>query len=227
MQQKIAFACECHDQCIFSQLNGLLLRHAKYKNGEIIFAQGVLISGCFVLCSRKVKLVRRTSSGHKQTIKFLGDGDLFGESALLEARVSSVEAEACAESVVGWLRPGDFQELMEQHSQIAFTVQKRLACEVEELRMRLTELAYRGVLERLVALILELGEKYGQKSPRGRRVDLELTQCEIAEMLGVTREWASKRMSVLQKRGLIIYRRGEIVILDEAGLRSIYPPPQK
>ncbi len=47
-------------------------------------------------------------------------------------------------------------------------------------------------------------------------------------MVGNTREWVSKQMSELQRRGLIFHCRGEIVILDEAGLRQlITPPPRK
>ncbi len=130
---------------------------------------------------------------------------------------------------MGWLSSADFQELLRRNSSIALGIQRRLAGEVKELRVRLAELAYLGTHERLVGLILQLGEQYGCKGERGLVIDLPLTQVEIAEMLGNTPEWVCKKLGSLQERGLIVYRRGELVILDEAGLRQLIasPPPRK
>jgi CRP/FNR family transcriptional regulator len=97
--------------------------------------------------------------------------------------------------------------------------------ELDELRVRLTERSYSGTHERLVRLILQLGEKYGCQSESGLVIDLSLTQVEIAEMLGNTPEWVSKQMRVLKSRGLIAYRRGKLVILNEAGLQQRVTPP--
>ncbi|MEM3078427.1 MAG: helix-turn-helix domain-containing protein, partial [Nitrososphaerales archaeon] len=79
--------------------------------------------------------------------------------------------------------------------------------------------------ERLIKLIVELGEKYGRKSNRGLLIDLELTERDLAGMLGNTPEWVCKQLRILWKQGLVAYRRGELMILDEAGLRQRITPP--
>ncbi|MEM4228044.1 MAG: Crp/Fnr family transcriptional regulator, partial [Candidatus Caldarchaeum sp.] len=111
------------------------------------------------------------------------------------------------------------------NSSFALEVQKRLAGEVKELRMRLAEQAYLGTRERLIKLILELGERYGHRSDHGLIIDLKLTERELAGMLGNTREWVCKTLKGLKQRGLIAYQRGELTILDEAGLRRYITPP--
>ncbi len=180
-----------------------------------------------MLCHGKVKLARYTSRGQKQIVKFLNTGDLLGESGLLETRATSVSAWALDESVVGWLSPGDFQELFRRQPPLALEIQRRLVQEVDELRVRLTERSYRGTHERLVGLILQLGEKYGCKCESGLVIDLELTERDLAEMLGNTPEWVCRKIGVLRERGLISYQRGELVILDETGLRELVTPPRE
>jgi CRP/FNR family transcriptional regulator len=201
------------------------MRHHTYAKNETIFRQGAEISGLYLLCHGKVKLARYTSRGQKQIVKFLKTGDLFGESGLLEPRVASVYARALEESVVGWLSVGDFQELLKRKPPIALEIQRRLVQELDELRVRLTERSYSGTHERLVRLILQLGEKYGCQSESGLVIDLKLTQVEIAEMLGNTRVWVCNQIGVLRERELIAYRRGELVILSETGLQQLITPP--
>ncbi len=231
MRKVSCTTCEDSAGCPFTGLDEQaefhqLVRHQSYSKGEMIFRQGAVTSGCYILCRGKVKLARYASAGRKQIIKFLGAGDLFGESGLWEAQASSVSARALADSVVGWLSLEDFQELLSNDPSVARAIQKRLTQEIEDLRVRLTEQAYHGTRERLVGLLLQLGEKYGCKSERGLVIDLPLTQVEIAEMLGNTPEWVCRKIGALQERGLISCQRGKLVILDEAGLRELVIPPR-
>ena len=223
--------CESSAGCPFTGLDDRtslqrLIRHRSYAKGETIFHQGAVIFGCYILCCGKVQLARYTSAGRTQIIKFLGAGDLFGESGFWEAKASSVSARALVESVVGWLNVENFQELLSSAPSVARAIQKRLAQEIEDLRVRLAEQAYQGTREPLVGLLLQLGEKYGCKGERGLAMSLELTERDLAGMLGNTPEWVCKQLRVLKQRGLIAYRRGELIILDEAGLwQYITLPP--
>lgn len=230
MQRVSCAACEV--RCPFgplrerSQLNSLI-RHLYYAKGEAIFPQGETISGCHILCQGKIQLAHRTCDGRTQIVKFLRDGDCFGEEGFWQASPSSLSARALTESVVGWIGAADFQELLRRNSALALEIQKRLASEVKELRVRLAELAYLGTRERLVKLLVELGEKYGCQSDQGLVIDLELTERNLAEMLGNTPEWVCKQLGVLKQRGLIAYRRGELIILNESELRRYLPPRER
>lgn len=148
------------------------MRHRFYQKGETVFVQGSMISGCHILCLGKVQLAHRIRDGRTQIVKFLRDGDCFGEEGFWQTSPSSVSAQALADSVVGWLSSADFQELLRRNSSIALGIQRRLAGEVKELRVRLAELAYLGTHERLVGLIVQLGEQYGCKGERGLVIDL-------------------------------------------------------
>ncbi|MCS7197685.1 MAG: Crp/Fnr family transcriptional regulator [Candidatus Bipolaricaulota bacterium] len=220
----------CEARCPFGSLHersqlSSLIRHHRYEKGETIFVQGSMISGCYMLCQGKVQLAHRIHDGHTQIVKFLRDGECFGEEGFWQLGPSSVSAQALTESVVGWISSIDFQELLRRNSALALEIQKRLAGEVKELRVRLAEQAHLGTRERLIKLILELGEKYGRKSDHGFVIDLELTERDLAEMLGNTREWVCKTLKGLKQRGLIAYRCRELIILDEAGLRKYITPP--
>jgi CRP/FNR family transcriptional regulator len=224
--------CECTG-CLFTYLDrseklqlAQLISYQTYAKREIIFQQGDEISGCHILCHGKVELACYTPEGRRQIVRFLSSGELFGESGLYEANASSVTAKALVESVIGWLRSADFQELLRQNSSLALEIQKRLIQEVDELRVRLTDQSYQGTRERLIKLLLELAEKYGHRSDQEVLIDLELTERDLAEMLGITPEWICKQLGVLKRRGFIAYRRGELVILDEASLRRPITPPK-
>jgi CRP-like cAMP-binding protein len=233
MRKTNCAVCEVSAGCPFAHLHceersppNSLLRHQSYAKGERIFRQGAAISGLYVLCAGKVKLAHQTKV-QKQIVRFLQPGEFFGEAGLTEAKVSSVSAKALMGSTVGQLSPGDLQELLKRDPALALEILKRFARQTEETYLRLAEQAHLGTHERLIRLILALGTKYGCRSERGLVIDLPLTQMEIAEMLGDTREWVCKKLGILQKRGLISYRRGELVILDEAGLRQLIAPPVK
>jgi CRP/FNR family transcriptional regulator len=224
--------CKASTGCCFTHLPlaersplNALIRHHTYQRGEMIFQQGAVISECYILCEGKIRLTRGTTRRSQYVVRLLSSGDLFGASALVEAKASLVEARALTESVVGWLNLSDLQGLLRRDPLIALELQKRLAQEVSELYVRLAEQANLGIHGRLIQLLLELGQKYGRISERELLIDLELTEQEIAEMLGSSREWISKQMSKLQRRGLIYHGRGKTVILDEAGLRRIIAPP--
>jgi CRP-like cAMP-binding protein len=222
--------CESSTGCPFTGLDertSPLVRHRSYAKGETIFAQGETISGCYVLCWGKVQLVHHTRDGRLHIIKFLRGGECFGEEGFWQTSASSVSARALAESVVGWISPADFQELLRRNSSIALEIQKRLAGEIKELRVRLAERAYLGARERLIKLLLELGEKYGCKGEQGLVIELELTERDLAGMLGNTPEWTCKQLCVLKQRGLIAYQRGELTILNEAELRRYITPPRE
>jgi CRP/FNR family transcriptional regulator len=193
----------------------------------MIFEQGAVISGLYLLCRGAAQLTRYMQRGGQYVVRLLGAGDFFGASALWGAKTSSVEARALAESVIGWLSPSSFQELLRRNPIIALELQKRLAQEVSELYVHLAEQAHLGIRGRLAQLLIELGQKYGRAGAHGLLIDLEITEQELAEMLGCSREWVSKQMSKLQGRGLIFHCRREIVILDEAGLRQFIAPPHK
>ncbi len=232
MGKELCVACEYLDSCIFRGLAEdkrvqlyAVLQHRVFAKSELIFQQGAAISGCHILCRGKVKLARRTPQGKRQLIQFPRPGDLFGESAFLGKKESAVYAQALEKSVIGWVSQGDFLELLQRYPGVSLEVNRKFARTLEQLRIRLTERAYEGACDRLIGLLVELSTEYGCRTDQGLRIDLELTEVEIAEMLGNTREWVCKQMATVQRRRLIAYRRGKIVILDEAGLWQLITSP--
>jgi CRP/FNR family cyclic AMP-dependent transcriptional regulator len=209
-----------------SQLHASM-RHRIYDSGEIIFSQGDVISGFWRLCRGKVQLSRLMRDGSKQTVKLLRDGDCFGEEGFVQTSVSCVSAQALARSVVSWLSLADLHDFLRRSPVAALALLTKLSQEVSELRVRLAEQAHLGTYERLIKLLLELGEKYGSRSGGKVVINVELTEQGLADMLGNTRVWVCRQLSVLRERGLIAYRRGELVILNEAALRQLAPPPPR
>lgn len=226
--------CEASNEWLFNYLPPeersrlhALMQHRLYDKGETIFSQGDIISGYWVLCQGKVQLIHLTSDGCKQTVELLKDGDCFGEDGFVQASASSVSAQALAESAIGWLSLADMRDLLRRSPALAIEFIRRLSHEVSKLRVRLVELAHLGTRERLIKLLLELGEKYGSKSEHGLVIDIKLTEQDLADMVGNTQVWVCRQISVLRDRGLIAYRRGELVILDEGKLREFAPPPRR
>jgi CRP/FNR family transcriptional regulator len=220
--------CYNIDCCIFSGLDeeelsqvAPMIRLTPHARGEVIFHQGAPIFGYYILCQGKVKLARRTASGKRQVFQFYSPGDLIGGSVLQDAETHDVYAKALEDSLVGFIKKADFADLLRKYPQVSLEIIRRLSCELEILRKRLTDIAYRGVRERLIDLLLELGEEYGIKREDGLLVDLALTEQELAGMIGSSRQTVSQHLCKLAKRGLLSLEGHRITIIDKEGLDDL------
>ncbi|HEY7062261.1 MAG TPA: Crp/Fnr family transcriptional regulator [Chloroflexota bacterium] len=183
-----------------------------YKRGQVVFHQDDSGASVHVIESGRIKVVLATQEGEELLLRVLGAGELFGELALLDGRPRSATVVALEDTVTHVLERSAFLEFLRTHPEAALDLCRALAELIRRLTEQVEDLALLDVPRRLEHKLLELAETYGEPTPRGIRIDVRLTQSELASMIGTSRASVNHYLASLEARG-IIQRDGQRIVL--------------
>jgi CRP/FNR family transcriptional regulator, cyclic AMP receptor protein len=183
-----------------------------YKRGAVIFHQDDPGAAVHVIERGRIKVVLTTPEGEELLLRVLGEGELFGELALLDGRPRSATVVALEETVTHVLERVTFLEFLHDHPDAALDLCRALAELIRRLTEQVEDLAMLDVPRRLERKLLELAETYGQPGPQGTLIDVRLTQSELASMIGTSRASVNYCLASLETRG-IIHREGQRIVL--------------
>ncbi len=191
------------------------------ERGKIFFSAHDSPGTIYVLKRGAVRLFRRDAEGHQLTVAMLDAGSIFGESALLGQSHAEVYAEATDECLLCVIPTAQMRELIRTFPQIGLNLLEHVGERLRRAQELSSEMAYWTVQRRLAHQLEQLAERYGHPSMIGGTViSKTLTQTDLAEMVGATRQTVSELMSSLAKQGIVSVRRRKIVIHDAAALRE-------
>ncbi|HLB49281.1 MAG TPA: Crp/Fnr family transcriptional regulator [Anaerolineales bacterium] len=193
----------------------------EFRQGESIFAQGDPGQVLYLIESGQVRIFVHGSEGHERPVVFYGSGDIFGELAVIDGLPRSASAEATENTVVYTLSRDLFREHMRRAPQLALNFMKALSVRVRHTTDQVGNLALLDVPSRLARKLLELAQNHGQVEAEGVRINLTLTQSELASMIGATRESINKALGNFKRQSLIRMEQGHIIIVDPDSLREI------
>lgn len=182
----------------------------------------------FLLASGRAKICHLTPDGKQSILAFIEPGELFGELALFEDGQRDEYAEA-VEAVTVVMIAGDvFSQLLERRPEVTLSVTKMIGLRRKRIERRLKNLLFLPNRERLIHLLLELAEIYGQRA--GGHVDLgiKLSHQDLANVIGSTRETVTVVLGELQNEGLLKVGRRRLTLTDTARLAASVqskPPP--
>jgi CRP/FNR family cyclic AMP-dependent transcriptional regulator len=163
-----------------------------------------------VVLSGKVKVFLSDEEGKEVTLNLQGDGEYFGELAILDDAPRSASVMTTEDTKLAVLSKAAFEKCMEQHSTIALTVMRGLARRLRELTENVRSLALMDVYGRVARLLLEMSEEEGGK----KIIKQRLTQRDIASMVGASREMVSRILRDLSIGGYISIEN-KIITLNE------------
>ncbi len=199
------------------------VRSISFLPKQVIFEQGDLQSGCYLICDGVAMLFHRTPEGRRIAVGVVGPGDIVGVGSFLGQERHELSAQAITEIRARYLMRAACERLMQEPSLLTGRLLTAMARQVKSLRRQAQLLASQArVRERLAALLLELGGRFGQRiSPNSVRIELKLS-CELlGEMLDAHRATVNEELINLEHRGLIERVSRQIVILDETKLREL------
>ena len=211
---------------------GLRVTERRYRAGDAVWAPGDPDDRLLFVVSGVVRVYRTYGAEHKEaTTDVLKDGGLLGGPDLSGSGHREDFAEAATEALVVAVRKAAVEWLVRRRPEAALPL---LSASSE--RMRRSEelaaiLAPREVSARLAALLLRLGERFGEEvardGPPGEplrgavEIGLRLPHRELASMVASTREAVSKVVSDFRRAGLAEARNQRVVLLDLRGLRDV------
>lgn len=204
-------------------LNGLaaLLQRRDYEKGEIIFHEGDVGTALYVVRKGEVLIRLSHEDGKEVVLSHLTRGDVFGELALLDGDPRSADAVAREPTQLLVLSRADFQRFIADKPKLVMNLLTGMSRLVRHVTQLVHDAAFLDVRARLARVLLELADSQGQQSPDGGvAITSKLTQAELANLVGVTRESVNKWLRFYEKQGLLRNERGKLTLTDPNRLRE-------
>jgi len=198
-----------------------LVSFHQFTEKQVIFMPSDPRARLYAIVSGKVKLAEVSPEGKELVLCVLGKGDLFGELCLFESGPHSTLATALEDSEIFTIKCSDLANYMAEEPAMVKTLGKHVGEKIRVLEQKLSELVFKDVSQRLAGLLLDLAQDYGQTLPTGERmIEMKITHQDLAGLIGSTRETTTTTLNQFRERGLIDFRRREIVVRDVEGLET-------
>ena len=187
-------------------------RYRKAKKNEPIYLPADQADGVVLLVTGRVRICHITPEGKQSILVFIEPGEIFGELALVGAQKREEFAEAAEKSDLVLIPRMAIEKLMVTHPDLTLGISKIIGLRRQRVERRLKYLLFRSNRERLIHLILELVEQYGEKKGNTIDIGIKLSHQELANIIGSTRETVTVVLGQLQNEGLLTLSRRKIIV---------------
>ena len=153
--------------------------------------------------------------------RVLGPGDIFGEISAFDGQERSATVVALGPGEVAVIQQADFLRFLDVHSAVSRKLLATLARRVRQISERVEDRAFFGLQARLAKLLIGLSEEHGQDAAHGRRINVRLSQQELADLVDATRESVNKLLRAWKRAGWLEYHPDGIVVHQASALRAL------
>ncbi|GAA3442602.1 Crp/Fnr family transcriptional regulator [Planomonospora venezuelensis] len=193
-------------------------RIRRWDRGTALMSEGDVADWVLVLTSGRVKVSSHTESGTEVVLAVRGPGALLGEFSVIDGLPRSATVTAL-EPVEG-IAVRDFTAFLQENGRVAVLLLEMVTSRVRDADRKRIEYGAFDTTGRVATRLVELAERYGKPANGGIRVELPLSQDELAGWTGASREAVSKALRSLRDRGLIETGRRRVIVHDLEGLRK-------
>jgi CRP-like cAMP-binding protein len=186
----------------------------KIAKGSILFKEGDEGEPLEVIIDGKLKLGTSSGDGRENLLSILGPGEMFGELSLFDPgpRTSTATAVTDAkllslshEKVIPWLK---------QNPEVSLQLLTRLSQRLRRTNEAVGDLVFSDVPGRVAKALIDLGDRFGKTTPEGLLVNHDLTQEELAQLVGASRETVNKALADFAGRGWLKLDGRSVLITD-------------
>ncbi|WP_230977533.1 Crp/Fnr family transcriptional regulator [Georgenia yuyongxinii] len=196
-----------------------LMSETSLRRGETLFNEGDPGDRLYILTEGKVKLGHTAPDGRENLLAVLGPGELLGELTLFDPGPRSTTATAVAPTRLLELEHQDLMEFLEGRPSLAKHMLKALAQRLRRTNESLADLVFSDVPGRVAKALLDLADRFGEITDDGVHVPHDLTQEELAQLVGASRETVNKSLAEFVSRGWIRLEGRAVLLLDLDRLR--------
>jgi CRP/FNR family transcriptional regulator, cyclic AMP receptor protein len=191
----------------------------RFEAGQVVFREGDDSDTCYVLSSGHARALRSHSDGRSITLATFGPGDIFGELAMFDDEKRSATVEAVDEVDAIAILAADMRRLLREHPDISVKLVTAIARRLRAANERLARQSFQTVQSRVAQVVSALVvQAHDEGAEDGGDVLLTITQAEVAQLAGSSRESASRFLAVLERAGIITQGRGKITVHDSEAL---------
>lgn len=190
------------------------LKEQSYPKGDALFSEGEPGDRMFIVVDGKVKLGQTSKDGRESLLGVLGPGEMFGELSLFDPGLRTSTATALTDVVVVSLGHDQLMPWLTGRPELAAALLQALARRLRRTNEAMGDLVFSDVPGRVAKALMDLGEKFGEITPDGLLVSHDMTQEELAQLVGASRETVNKALADFAQRGWIRLESRQVLILD-------------
>jgi CRP/FNR family transcriptional regulator len=197
----------------------------RFEAGSVVFKEGDDGSTCYIVRTGRARAIREHPDGRSITLAHFDPGDIFGEMAMLDGERRSATVETTEDTEAIAILSADMHRLLREHPDISIKLIGALGQRLRSTNERLARQSFQTVQSRVAAALAQLVA--AARSEGGgaaeRDVLITITQAELAQLAGSSRESASRFLAVLERAGIIAQGRGRLTVHDPEALgRYVY-----
>src|SRR6202048_151889 len=193
-------------------------KHATLKRGATIFSKGDPGNSLFAVISGTVKISISSADGRNAILNLIGAGETFGKVAVLNGQARTADAIANTNCEIFVIDRREFLPFVRSRPVLAMKFIELLCTRLRWTSDQVEQIILQNLPGRLASALIRLTEKH-KLAPGGRTI--AVTQQEISEMVGMTRESINKQLRAWAARNWVRLEHGAIVVLDAAPLQEI------
>jgi CRP-like cAMP-binding protein len=192
----------------------------KLGRGEILFHEGETADRLYVVVTGKIKLGRTGAAGRDNLMGVLGPGQMFGELSVFDPGPRSTTATAVTDCELRVLERDELNRWLAGRPQVAQGLLGQLAGRLRRANDTTADLVFSDVPGRVAKALLDLAARFGDHQDDGIHVHHDLTQEELAQLVGASRETVNKALADFASRGWIRLEPRSVTLIDSARIEA-------
>src|ERR1700688_3868141 len=193
-------------------------KHSTLKRGATIFSKGDPGNSLVAVIRGTVKISISSAEGRSAILNLIGPGEIFGEVALLDGLARTADATANTDCEIFVIDRREFLPFVRSQPALAMKFIELLCARLRWTSDQVEQVILQDLPGRLASALIRMTEKH-KLAPKGRTI--AVTQQEISEMVGMTRESINKQLRAWAARDWVRLEHGAIVVLNVEKLRAI------
>jgi CRP/FNR family transcriptional regulator, cyclic AMP receptor protein len=190
-----------------------LFRYAKtrkFKRGATVISKGDAGDCLFAVVSGTVKMSISSVAGRSVILNVVGAGEIFGEIAMLDGLARTTDAIANTNCELLVIDRRDFIPFVKTHPLLSMKLIELLCARLRQSSGQIEQIILQTLPGRLASTLVRLGKNREASAPQL----ITITQREIAEMVGTTRESVNKQLRIWETNKWVRLEHGAIIVLD-------------
>ena len=184
------------------------------NRGDVLFNEGDSGNQLYVVIEGKIKLGRTSADGRENLLAILGPGQMFGELSFFDPGPRSATATAVTDVALKSLGHDALSPVLKSHPDVALALLHQLAGRLRRTNEVVGDLVFSDVPGRVAKALLDLAGRFGRQADDGVHVNHDLTQEELAQLVGASRETVNKALADFAARGWMRVDSRAVTILD-------------
>ena len=182
--------------------------------GEVLFHEGDPGDSLYVVLRGKVKLGRTSGDGRENLVAVLGPGEMFGELSLFDPGPRSAGATALVDSTLLGLSQDELTPWLATRPDVARALLRAIARRLRRTNDSMSDLVFSDVPGRVAKALLDLSARFGTAAEDGIHVAHDMTQEELAQLVGASRETVNKALADFAGRGWLRLEARAVVLTN-------------